>query len=87
MKIKVNNLNLYSFNTKKVNNMSYMFYNCNNLNNLDLSSFYIKKNNNIGFIFFGCNHLKDIYSLFHERNEICILVQVEKKDINQKFIF
>jgi len=83
----INNLDLYSFNTKNVNNMSYMFYNCYNLNNLDLSSFNTKNVNNIGFIFCGCNNLKDIYSLFYGRNEIYILVQVEKEDINQNIYF
>ena len=85
----LNNLYLYSFNNKNVKNMSYMLYNCEKLKliNLDLSSFYIKEDNNISFMFYGCNNLKDIYSIFKGRNEIFILVQVGKKDINQKIYF
>ena len=35
----LNSIDLSSFDTKKVTNMSDMFRNCENLQNLDLSSF------------------------------------------------
>ena len=79
--------NLFIFDTGNVIDMSDMFSFCNNLNNLDLSSFNTKNVNDIGFIFYGCNNLKDIYPSSHGRNEIYILVQVEKKDINHKIYF
>ena len=50
----LNNLNLSSFDTKNVSNMSYMFYGCNNLNNLDLSSFDTNNVTNIKSIFYRC---------------------------------
>ena len=36
---KLSNLDLSSFNTNNVKNMSGMFFDCQNLSNLDLSSF------------------------------------------------
>ena len=38
----LDNLDLSSFNTQNVNNMSYMFNNCKNITNLNLSSFNTK---------------------------------------------
>ena len=37
--LQLKNLNLSSFKTENVIDMSYMFYNCCNLTNLDLSLF------------------------------------------------
>ena len=36
---KLTNIDLSSFNTKNVTNMSYMFYECSKLTKIDLSSF------------------------------------------------
>ena len=36
---KLKNIDLSSFDTKNVNNMSSMFIHCSNLTNMDLSSF------------------------------------------------
>ena len=80
---KLNNLDLNSFNFKNVNNTSYMFYNCEKLINLDLSSFNNKNVDNMGFMFYGC---KDTH-IFFRRNEIYILVQIEKQDINKEIYF
>ena len=40
---KLTNIDLSSFNTENVTNMSYVFYGCSNLTNIDLSSFNIEK--------------------------------------------
>ena len=50
----LNNLDLSSFNTKNVTNMSWMFYNCENLNNLYLSSFDTENVTDISSIFRNC---------------------------------
>ena len=46
----LNYLNLSSFNTQNVTDMSRMFFKCNNINNLNLSSF-DSKNSNIYHLF------------------------------------
>ena len=48
------NLNLSSFNTKNVTDMSAMFQGCNKLNNLDLYSFNTNIVTKITGIFFDC---------------------------------
>ena len=58
---KLNYLDLSSFNTNKVTNMSYMFFNCNNLSILDLSSF---NNNNV----------TDINSIFKDSENVKNLI-------------
>ena len=50
----LNNLDLSSFNTKNVTDMSHMFYYCNNLNNLDLSSFDTKNVTDMSSMLCGC---------------------------------
>ena len=74
---KLNNINLSFFNTINVNNMSQMFYSCNNLKELDLSSFNTTNLINIEYMFGYCHNLKTInLSSFYTNN-----------DINSKFIF
>ena len=58
-------LDLSSFNTEKVNDMGWMFLNCQALTSLDLSSFNIAKNVDIDEIFNGCSKLsKEIENNF-----------------------
>ena len=54
------NIDLSSFNTKNVTNMSYMFYGCSNLTNIDLSSFNTENVTNISGMFYECSKLKKI---------------------------
>ena len=53
-------IDLSSFNTQNVTNMSYMFQNCNNLINLDLSSFNTKNVTDMYYMFYGCKNLNNI---------------------------
>ena len=50
-------LDLSSFNTGAVENMSMMFYECTSLVSLDLSSFNTERVNNVDSIFDGCTSL------------------------------
>ena len=45
-------------NTKKIENMSSMFYNCELLNNINLSNFNTKNVKDMGYLFYGCKKLK-----------------------------
>ena len=54
------NLNLTSFNTEKVRNMSGMFYGLDSLTSLDLSSFNTKNVINISYMFFGMDKITTI---------------------------
>ena len=54
------NIDLSSFNTKNVTNMSCMFYGCSNLTNIDLSSFNTKNVTNMSGMFSYCSNLKKI---------------------------
>ena len=90
----LNNLDLSSFNIKNVKNVSYMFYYCYNLTNL--LSFSINNKNIVytDYTFDMCNKLKiSPYNIKSNKfinkypNEINILVQVQKNDINKKIYF
>ena len=52
--IALTNINLSSFKTPKVTDMSMMFIYCSNLNNLNLSSFDVKNSTDITSMFHGC---------------------------------
>jgi len=54
---KLKEINLSSFNTKNVTNMSFMFGLCKNLVNLNLSSFNTENVTNMCCMFFGCHNL------------------------------
>jgi surface protein len=54
------NLDLSSFDTSNVTDMSYMFYGCNSLTNLDLSSFNTSNVTYMGYMFRGCNSLTNL---------------------------
>ena len=49
-------------NTEDVTDMSYMFYNCQNLNSLDLTSFNTAKVGNMSNMFYNCCALTTIYA-------------------------
>ena len=62
-------IDLSSFDTKNVTNMSYMFYNCSNLTNIDLSSFDTKNVTNMSYMFSYCSNLTNIdLSSFDTKN-------------------
>ena len=48
-------LDLSSFNTNNVTNMSNMFYKCKNLSELNLSSFNTNNVTNMNWMFCNCN--------------------------------
>ena len=48
------------FNTKKVTNMSNLFYGCSNLTSIDLSKFNTEFVTNMSYLFSGCNSLESI---------------------------
>ena len=54
------NINLFSFNTQNVTNMSAMFSDCIRLSKLDLSSFNTKNVTNMSDMFYYCKELKNI---------------------------
>ena len=92
-------LNLSSFDTKNVTNMSYMFYDCKNLKKLNLSSFDTKNVTNVISIFYNCpeNIINSNLSYFKQfnikylqeeiNNEVNILIEIKKKDINKEIYF
>ena len=63
-------INLLSFNTSNVMDMSYMFYECENLINLDLSSFNSKSVIDMHYMFYNCKNLRNLYlSNFNIKNK------------------
>ena len=57
-------IDLSSFNTSNVNNMSYMFRECSSLKSIDLSSFNTSNVNNMSRMFYDCSSLKSINLIF-----------------------
>ena len=55
--VGITSLNLSSFNTSKVKNMSSMFYSCTNLATLDVSNFNTEAVTNMSSMFYGCSNL------------------------------
>ena len=51
-------INLSSFNTTKVKNMSWMFFGCSSLQSINLSSFNIINVKDMSYMFSGCTSLK-----------------------------
>ena len=66
------NLNVSSFDTKKVTNTSYMFSCCEKLTNLDLSSFDMENIKNINYMFRSSNNLEEIKIQKGMKNKINI---------------
>ena len=56
----IQSIDLSSFDTTNVNDMSYMFHKCSSLTSIDLSSFVTTKVTIMRGIFFGCYSLKSI---------------------------
>ena len=59
---KLTDLDLTSFDTSSVINMSYMFIDCTSLENLDLSSFVTNKVTNMKAMFMRDPNLQKIYA-------------------------
>ena len=57
---KLPNLDLSSFDTANVTDMSYMFYECSSLPNLDLSSFDTGNVTDMDEAFSGCDQLDNL---------------------------
>ena len=51
-------IDLSSFNTTNVKDMSCMFYGCSSLQSIDLSSFNTTNVKNMSWMFYGCSSLK-----------------------------
>ena len=65
----ITKIDLSSFDTKNVTNMSRMFEGCSNLTNLDLSSFDTKNVTDMGCMFAGCSDLTNLdLSSFDTKN-------------------
>ena len=68
------NIGLYDIKLKfnlKINNMSYMFYDCSNLTNIDFSSFDTKNVTNMSYMFYNCvNLIKVNLSYFNKKNVV-----------------
>ncbi len=58
---KIDNVDLNEFDTSKVQDMRYVFYNCKNLKNVDLSLFDTSNVIDTSYMFTNCNNLKTIY--------------------------
>ena len=63
-------INLSSFKTNKVKDMSYMFEKCQNLTRLDLSHFYFSNDTLISLMFYGCHNLTILNLPFFKLNLI-----------------
>ena len=83
----LNTVDLSSFDTKKVNNMNYMFYNCKNLDKLDLSFFNTESLKYMNYMFNKCNNLKNTAFSAHEPNEIDIIIKIENIGIKCNIYF
>ena len=70
------NIDLSSFNTKNVTNMSSMFDNCENLTNINLSSFDTKNITEMNFMFDCCLKLKNS-SINYNKNDSKIFNQLK----------
>lgn len=68
---KGTSLDLSNFDTSNVTDMSFMFFNCQNLKSLNLSSFNTNKVTDMGFMFYECINLKTLdISKFNTENVI-----------------
>jgi surface protein len=67
-------LDLSSFNTNNVNDMSFMFFNCSSLISLNLSSF---NTNNVEFLFCFLSHLKKEKVIFKDKKIEIFLNEIQ----------
>jgi len=56
----ITSIDLSSFDTTSVTDMSYMFYGCSDLKEINLSNINTKKVTNISFMFWGCGKLENL---------------------------
>ena len=91
-------INLSFFNTKNVTNMNYMFYGCKNLKDINLSPFNTKNVTYAQGMFCDCSkniinsnisHFKQfkIKDLIEINNQINMIIDVNKNDINKEIYF
>ena len=62
-------IDLSKFNTDKVTNMSYMFYDCSSLKSIDLSKFNTDKVTDMDYMFYGCSSLKKSNIKINNKND------------------
>ena len=68
---KIESIDISSFDTQNVSNMSYMFYYCCNLKNIDLSSFDTQNVKDMSYMFSNCYSLRFLdLSSFNTKNVI-----------------
>ncbi len=80
-------INLSSFNTNNVKNMSYMFSCCNSLKSINLSSFKINNNTKIECMFINCKSLQLLdLSLFNESNITTVISDLRHYHIDNTLI-
>ena len=74
-------LNLKSFKTENVKNMSYIFENCFSLTSLNLKSFKTENVNKIFRMFYGCRSLKQLNLIsfnYPKANSFCMFNECKK---------
>ena len=54
---KLNELNIFNFNTSKVEDIAFMFLNCSELKSLDLSKFDTSQVTDMSRMFYNCSSL------------------------------
>ena len=86
----ISKIDLSSFNTKNIYNMSYMFSECTNLTNINLSSLNAEKVTDISYLFSQCSNLSKIdLSSFKTKNLINMQYMfslcINLKNINLSF--
>ena len=75
-------IDLLSFNTGNVKNMSCMFYNCSSLQELDLSSFNTEKVKDMSSMFNKCTSLKELnlksfYTCEGINTHLCLILLIK----------
>ena len=69
-------VNLSSFNSNNVINMSYMFYKCSSMEKINLLSFNTLNVTNMSYMFSGCSSLKEINLLSFNTNNVTDLTNI-----------
>ena len=81
-------LNINSFDTSNVINMSYMFYNCYSLESIYLNNFDTSSVIDMGYMFFNCNSLKSLnLKNFHTSSTTNINSMINFTNENSIFCF
>ena len=70
-------IDLSSFNTTNVNNMSGMFSNCSSLKSIDLSSFNTTNVKDMSYMFSGCSSLKKDNIILNNKDDK-IIKEIER---------